>query len=310
MAARLQAKMERQIQLLVAGGDSAAADAVGAEIRQATTEYQQLEAKILTASPRYANFAKQDPLKLAAGCSTNIWIPDRCFWNTRPGSSAASSGPFPEPAFEVTFCPADPRWMRSPNGRARASAAPPIRSLPNPRRDLKALSRAVLGPLAARIGNQAALDCHFRLPCNSFRSARFRRRQNPRRTADRQSRDRESSLGFHHRFPAAKQRCQEKLEAGGRYCRPGFRRRRSAGNRIIPQPATRARIRKPEREVSVLAPTTFDRLTFTRREAENILALAPPAQHFRHLTLMPAAPPCRAARCAIINMSTSRRMDW
>ena len=50
--------MERQIQLLVAG-DTAAADAVGTEIRQANDEYQQLEVKILTASPRYANFAKQ-----------------------------------------------------------------------------------------------------------------------------------------------------------------------------------------------------------------------------------------------------------
>jgi CHAT domain-containing protein/tetratricopeptide (TPR) repeat protein len=63
LTAQLHAKTERQIQLLAKQDTQAAA--VEQEIRTLTTRYQEAEAKILTASPRYAAFAQPQPLTLA-----------------------------------------------------------------------------------------------------------------------------------------------------------------------------------------------------------------------------------------------------
>jgi CHAT domain-containing protein/Tfp pilus assembly protein PilF len=63
LTAQLHAKTERQIQLLAK--QDAQAQAVEQEIRGLTTEYQDAEAKILAASPRYAAFAQPQPLTLA-----------------------------------------------------------------------------------------------------------------------------------------------------------------------------------------------------------------------------------------------------
>jgi CHAT domain-containing protein/tetratricopeptide (TPR) repeat protein len=63
LTAQLHAKTERQIQLLAKQDPRAAA--VEQEIRLLTTQYQEAEAKILAASPRYAAFAQTQPLTLA-----------------------------------------------------------------------------------------------------------------------------------------------------------------------------------------------------------------------------------------------------
>jgi CHAT domain-containing protein/tetratricopeptide (TPR) repeat protein len=63
LTAQLHAKTELQIQLLAK--QDAHAAAVELEIRALTTQYQEVEAKILTASPRYAAFAQPQPLTLA-----------------------------------------------------------------------------------------------------------------------------------------------------------------------------------------------------------------------------------------------------
>jgi CHAT domain-containing protein/Tfp pilus assembly protein PilF len=62
LTAQLHAKTERQIQLLAKQDPRAAA--VEQEIRLLTTQYQETEAKILGASPRYAAFAQPQPLTL------------------------------------------------------------------------------------------------------------------------------------------------------------------------------------------------------------------------------------------------------
>lgn len=57
LTARLHSRTERQIELL-AKGDAPGAASVEQEIRTSTAQYHELEAKILAASPRYAAFAQ------------------------------------------------------------------------------------------------------------------------------------------------------------------------------------------------------------------------------------------------------------
>ena len=63
LAARLHSKTARQIELLTKS-DRAGAALVEQEIRPMNVQYHEIEAKILAASPRYAAFTKPEPLSL------------------------------------------------------------------------------------------------------------------------------------------------------------------------------------------------------------------------------------------------------
>jgi CHAT domain-containing protein/tetratricopeptide (TPR) repeat protein len=63
LAARLHSKTTRQIELLTKS-DRAGAAVVEQEIRPMTVRYREMEARILAASPRYAAFTEPEPLKL------------------------------------------------------------------------------------------------------------------------------------------------------------------------------------------------------------------------------------------------------
>ena len=278
LSARLQAKMERQIQLMVAGGDSSAADAVGAEIRQATTEYQQLEAKILAASPRYANFAEQDPLKLnhlqreyldsgtllleyAPGDQRSfLWAVSRTSFRSYvlPGRSTLDA--LAERARES---------IRSATDRGLVKSAPAA---------LEALSRAVLGPVAQELGTKRLLI----VTSGSLQFVPFSALPSPVNPAEPMIASHEivnlpsaSTIAFLRRGAEANK--SSKLVAV--LADPVFAADdpRVTGN----PPATNAGAgSENQTRGQVFARTTFDRLIFTRREAENILALAPSSSGF------------------------------
>jgi CHAT domain-containing protein/Tfp pilus assembly protein PilF len=64
LTAQLHAKTERQMELLSAKRESPNAAVIEADIRKLTAEYQELEARILSSSPRYAAFAQPQPIPL------------------------------------------------------------------------------------------------------------------------------------------------------------------------------------------------------------------------------------------------------
>lgn len=277
LSARLQAKMERQIQLMVAGGDSSAADAVGAEIRQATDEYQQLEAKILTASPRYANFAEQDPLKLvrlqreyvdsgtllleyAPGEQRSfLWAVSRTSFRSYvlPGRSTLDA--LAEHARESIRSATD-RWL--------AKSAPAA---------LEALSRAVLGPVAQELGTKRLLI----VTSGSLQFVPFSALPSPVNAA-------EPMIASHEIVTLPSASTIAFLRRGGERNRssklvavvadPVFA---ADDPRVTGNPAANPDAdSENQTRGQVFARTTFDRLIFTRREAENILALAPASSGF------------------------------
>jgi CHAT domain-containing protein/Tfp pilus assembly protein PilF len=64
LTAQLHAKTERQIDLLAAKRADPRVAGIEADIRRLTTEYQEVESKILSTSPKYAAFAQRQPLAL------------------------------------------------------------------------------------------------------------------------------------------------------------------------------------------------------------------------------------------------------
>jgi CHAT domain-containing protein/tetratricopeptide (TPR) repeat protein len=286
LTARLQAKMERQIQLLVAGGDSAAADALGAEIRQANAEYQQLEAKILTASPRYANFAEQHPLKLdqlqreyvdsgtllleyAPGEQRSfLWAVSRTSFRSYVLPSRSTLDALAERARES---------ISSATDRELAKSAPGA---------LQALSRAVLGSVAGELGTKRLLI----VTSGSLQFVPFSALPSPANPREPLIASHEivnlpsaSTIAFLRRSskglqPSSGAKTSSKLVAV--VADPVFA---ADDPRVTGNPgAANADVASENqtRGARVFGRATFDRLTFTRREAENILALAPPGGGF------------------------------
>ncbi len=279
LAARLQAKMERQIQLLVAGGNTAAADAVGAEIRQATAEYQQLEAKILTASPRYANFAKQEPLTLQA-LQREYLDSGSLLLEYAPGEQRSFLWTVSRTSFRSYVLPGR-STLNALAERARASMSSATdqelaKSAPEA---LKALSRAVLGAVSGQLASKRLLI----VTSGALQFVPFGALPSPQNPAEPLMVNHEivnlpsaSTIAFLRRSSDAKKSSKlvaviaDPVFAAGD---PRVTNNSAAGNAGSD---SESRTRGP----AVLAPTTFDRLTFTRREAENILALAPQGSAF------------------------------
>ncbi len=279
LAARLQAKRERQIQLLVAGGDTAAADAVGAEIRQANAQYQQLEAKILAASPRYANFAKQEPLTLQR-LQREYLDSGSLLLEYAPGEQRSFLWTISRTSFRSYVLPArsmlDALAERARASMSNATDRELAKSAPEA---LDALSRAVLGSVSGELANKRLLI----VTSGSLQFIPFGALPSPQDPAEPLMVRHEivnlpsaSTIAFLRR--GADAQGSSKLVAV--IADPVFAaddpRVKSNSDAGYTDSDSESRTRSP----TVLAPTTFDRLTFTRREAENILALAPQGSSF------------------------------
>jgi len=276
LSARLQAKMERQIQLSVAGGDSAAADAVGAEIRQATTEYQQLEAKILTSSPRYANFAKQDPLKLPR-LQREYLDSGTLLLEYAPGDQRSFLWAVSRSSFHSYVLPGR-STLDALAERARESirSATDRELAKSTSADLEALSRAVLDPVAQELGTKRLLI----VTSGSLQFIPFSALPSPVNGAEPLIASHEivnlpsaSTIAFLRH--AGERNSGSKLVAV--LADPVFA---ADDTRVTGNPATSNPDSENQTRGQVFARTTFDRLIFTRREADNILALAPPGATF------------------------------
>jgi len=280
LTARLQAKMERQIQLLVAGGDSVAADAVAAEIRQGTAEYQRLDAEILAASPRYATFAAPDPLKIArlqhdyldAGTLLLEYAPgDRRSFLWAVSRAGFRSYILPGRSTLDLLAERARESMSSATDRELAQSAPAA---------LQALSGAVLGPVAGELGTRRLLI----VTSGSLQFVPFSALPSPANPAEPLIAGHEivnlpsaSTMAFLRRTSEGKS--TSKLVAV--VADPVFA---AADPRVTGSPGASNAGTGPEQErAAAFGRTTFDRLIFTRREAENILALAPPNAGFSAL---------------------------
>jgi tetratricopeptide (TPR) repeat protein len=264
LSARLQAKMERQIQLLVAGGDSGAADAVGAEIRQATTEYQQLEAKILASSPRYANFAEQDPLKLPR-LQHEYLDAGTLLLEYAPGDQRSFLWVVSRTSFHSYVLPGRPTLdalaeraresIRSATDRKLAGSAPA---------DLEALGSAVLGPAAQELGTKRLLI----VTSGSLQFIPFSALPSPANGAEPMIVSHEivnlpsaSTMAFLRR--GGERNSSSKLLAI--LADPVFA---ADDARVTGNPAAANAGSENQTRGQVLARTTFDRLIFTRRDVE------------------------------------------
>jgi len=274
LTARLQAKMERQIQLLVAGGDTAAADAVGAEIRQATAEYQQLEAKILTASPRYANFAEQKPLTLQR-LQREYLDSGSLLLEYAPGEQRSFLWTVSRTSFRSYVLPGrstmDALAVRARESMSSAADRGLAKSAPEA---LLALSRAVLGSMARELGTKRLLI----VTSGSLQFVPFGALPSPANPAEPLIVNHEivnlpsaSTIAFLRRNTDTKRSSKVVAVIADPVFAADDPRVKSNPGAGSADPDSESRTRGP----AVLAPTTFDRLTFTRREAENILALAP-----------------------------------
>jgi CHAT domain-containing protein len=272
LTARLQAKMERQIQLLVAGGDSAAADTVAAEIRQGAAEYRQLEAKILATSPRYATFAEPDPLKLAR-LQRDYLDAGTLLLEYAPGDQRSFLWAVSRTSFRSYILPSrstlDALAERARESMSSAADRELAQSAPAA---LLALSRAVLGPVAQELGSRRLVI----VTSGSLQIVPFSALPSPANPA-------EPLIAGHEivNLPSASTIAFLR--------RTGERKNTSKLVAVVADPVfaaddprvtgstgatTAATSPEPER-AAAFGRTTFDRLIFTRREAENILALAP-----------------------------------
>ncbi len=276
VTARLQAKMERQIQLMVTGGDRTALDAVAVEIRQANDEYQQLEAKILTSSPRYANFAEQDSLRLGQ-LQRKYLDSGTLLLEYAPGEQRSFLWAVSSTGFRSYILPGGSTLdALSERARESISSATDRELAKSAPEALQALSRAVLGPAAGELGTKRLLI----VTSGFLQFVPFSALPSPANPTEPLIASHEivnlpsaSTLAFLRR--SSEGRRASKLVAV--VADPVFA---ADDPRVTGNPSSGANAdlgsENRTRAPSLFGRTTFDRLTFTRREGENILSLAPP----------------------------------
>ncbi len=156
LTALLHAKTERQMEFLSASAKNPRAAVIEADIRRLTTEYQELEAKILSSSPLYAEFAQPQPLPLRE-LQQKFLDRDTLLLEYAAGE---------ERSFVWAVTPATFRSFELPKrsvmeGFARRASAGIASTDPGAARDaasaLQELSRAFLDPVAAQLGTKRLL---------------------------------------------------------------------------------------------------------------------------------------------------------
>jgi len=150
--ALLRAKAERQIRFL-ADKDAARVAATEADIRSLTTQYRELEERVLAESPRYAAFFEPQPLTLAelqrGYLDANTLLLEYSLGTERSFVWAVTGMTFR--SFELPGRLAIDRLAR------RAYAELSGKGTPQADSSLAELSRAVLGPVAALLGSRRLL---------------------------------------------------------------------------------------------------------------------------------------------------------
>jgi CHAT domain-containing protein/Tfp pilus assembly protein PilF len=151
LTAQLHAKTERQIQLLAKQDPRAAA--VEQEIRVLTTQYQEAEAKILAASPRYAAFAQPQPLTLAE-LRRNYLDAGTLLLEYAPGDARSFVWAVTRTTFHAFELPKRSVLETLARGAYQGVTAVDEASAGSAGPALQELSRTLLGPVASLLGTK------------------------------------------------------------------------------------------------------------------------------------------------------------
>lgn len=277
LTAQLHAKTERQIQLLAKQDPRAAA--VEQEIRLLTTEYQDAEAKILSASPRYAAFAQPQPLTLTdfqrnyldAGALLLEYAPGdaRSFvWAVTPTSFHTFE--LPKRSVLEALARAAYQGLTAPDASAAGNAGP----------TLQKLSHALLGPVANLLGPKKLVI----VASGALQYVPFAALPSPSAPSEPLVAAHEivnlpsaSTIAFIRRERAGGSHASKVLAI---FADPVF----SADDpRVTGVQAVAAKNTRAERSASGFDQSKFSRLPFTRKEALDILELVTPSQRLSAL---------------------------
>lgn len=151
LTAQLHAKTELQIQLLAK--QDAHAAAVEQEIRVLTTQYQEAEAKILAASPRYAAFAQPQPLTLAE-FQHQYLDSGTLLLEYAPGDARSFVWAITRGSFHAFELPKRSVLEALARGAYQCITSADETSVANTAAALQELSRTLLGPVANLLGTK------------------------------------------------------------------------------------------------------------------------------------------------------------
>ena len=151
LTAQLHAKTELQIQLLAK--QDAHAAAVEQEIRVLTTQYQEAEAKILAASPRYAAFAQPQPLTLAE-FQHQYLDSGTLLLEYAPGDARSFVWAITRGSFHAFELPKRSVLEALARGAYQGITSADETSVANTAAALQELSRTLLGPVANLLGTK------------------------------------------------------------------------------------------------------------------------------------------------------------
>lgn len=279
--ALLRAKAERQIRLL-AGKDAARVAAVEAEMRGLTTQYRELEERILVESPRYAAFIAPQPLTLAqlrqGYLDDGTLLLEYALGSDRSFVWAVDGKTFR--SFELPGRPAIDRLARRAYAELSGKGALPADS------SLAKLSRAVLGPVAGWLGSRRLLV----VTEGALQYIPFSALPSPRTPGTPLIVDHEvvslpsaSTIAFIRRGMEKSRRADGTVAVLADPVFAADDPRLASSKSASRSPAQPAAAEEAERVAPEPKPVEFERLPSTRREAEAILSLVPPPQRFSAL---------------------------
>ena len=281
LTARLHSKTERQIEIL-SKQDSAGAAELEAEIRQLTAQYQGVEAKILAASPRYAAFAQPEPLTLRR-LQREFLDADTLLLEYAVGEDRSFLWAVTRTTFRTFELPG-----RSPMEilarriyeNISARTVGPSESADDAVREL---SRLLLGPVAAELGTQRLVV----VTSGAIEYVPFGVLSSPSRPAEPLVASNEivnlpsaSTIAFLRGGRRDKNRPSKLLAV---LADPVFSANDPRLNNSKVASSVGGGGAERSRSLSGFEQLALERLTFTRREAEDILALVPRTASFSAL---------------------------
>jgi CHAT domain-containing protein/Tfp pilus assembly protein PilF len=281
LIAQLHAKTELQIQLLSTKHDEPRAAAMEAEIRALTTQYQELEAKILAASPRCAAFAQPQPLALAE-IQRDFLDSETLLLEYAPGADRSFVWAVTRTSFRTFELPKR-SVLEGLARRAYQEISSPGAGSPDSA--LAELSRAVLGPVSGQLGTKRLVI----VTAGALQYVPFAALPSPSSSDtplivshEIVSLPSASTIAFIRRERSGKMRASKALAV---LADPVFSADDARLSSNPAQTAPNAQAAGAERGVNTTGfeHVRFDRLTATRKEAENILALVPANQRLSAL---------------------------
>jgi CHAT domain-containing protein len=279
LTAQLHAKTERQIQLLAKQDPHAAA--LEQEIRLLTTQYQETEAKILGASPRYAAFAQPQPLRLLE-LQRDYLDAGTLLLEYAPGDARSFVWAVTRTSFHAFELPGRSVLERMARAVYRGLTGADNASAGNAGPALQELSRTLLGPVTSLLGAKKLVI----VAAGALQYVPFAALPAPSAPAEPLVAAHEivnlpsaSTIAFIRRERAMGTRASKVLAI---FADPVF----SADDpRVSGAQTVSAKLRDTgaERAASGFELTKFTRLPFTRKEALDILELVNPSLRFSAL---------------------------